>query len=86
MDVGSGRLPLRSIADNSIGEHLAVEINDRADIRSLLAAIRHNHTLKSFVVAKMDEADILWVRMPVCECYLKLTAKGCDQKQATVGP
>jgi hypothetical protein len=62
MDVGSGRLPLRSIADNSIGDRLEVEIHKPGEVQPLLAALKNNHTLRSFVIIKMEDTDILRVR------------------------
>ena len=62
MEVGSGQLPLRSIVDNSVGERLEVEINKPGQVRPLLAALRHNKTVKVLQVMRMSDGDVLAVR------------------------
>lgn len=87
MEVGSGQLPLRSIVDNSVGERLEVEINKAGQVRPLLAALRHNKTIKVLQVMRMDDTDVLAVSASCLDqqrtqSVLRLVAMGSTFRSA----
>lgn len=55
-------MPLRAIADGSIGEKLCVEVQSRAEVMPMLRAISMNRKLKFFEVLNASDATILEVR------------------------
>jgi hypothetical protein len=62
-EVGSTRLPLRSIAENTIGQKLTYEaINQENELPPLFAAIRSNTSIKVMSVVKMKGNEVLKVR------------------------
>ena len=62
-EVGSTRLPLRSIAENTIGQKLSYEaVNQENELPPLFAAIRSNTSIKVMSVHSMKGKDILSVR------------------------
>jgi hypothetical protein len=68
--VGSTRLPLRSIAENTIGQKLSYEaINQENELPPLFAAIRSNTSIRVMSVVKMKGNDILKVCLRPCTCY-----------------
>jgi hypothetical protein len=72
MEVGSGQLPLRSIVDDSVGERLEVDISKPGQVRPLLAALRHNHTIRVFMIMNMAESDVLAVSTSMVACVVSL--------------
>ena len=61
--MGSTRLPLRSIAENTIGQKLSYEaVNQENELPPLFAAIRSNTSIKVMSVHSMKGKDILSVR------------------------
>ena len=62
-EVGSTRLPLRSIAENTIGQKLAYQaVSQENELPPLFAAIRSNTSIQVMSVHSMKGKDILSVR------------------------
>jgi hypothetical protein len=61
MEVGSTRLPLRSIAEDTIGERLQYEAANQREIKPLFAALQTNTSLRYLTVLKMRDRDVIGV-------------------------
>ena len=64
MEVGSTRLPLKGIVDDTIGQRLQYEAANQRELSPLFAAIQKNSSLRLLAVSKMQSADVLEVRRP----------------------
>lgn len=70
MEVGSTRLPLKGIVDDTIGQRLQYEAANQRELSPLFAAIQKNSSLRLLAVSKMQSPDVLEVRHTRLPCHL----------------
>lgn len=72
MEVGSTRLPLKGIVDNTIGQRLQYEAASQRELSPLFAAIQSNASLRLFSVSRMRSQDVIEVSplttIRLCPC------------------
>eukprot|EP00892_Ulva_mutabilis_P004685 jgi/Ulvmu1/2589/UM014_0040.1 len=59
MEVGSTRLPLKGIVDDTVGQRLQYEAANQRELSPLFAAIQKNSSLRLLAVSKMQSADVV---------------------------